>query len=222
MNIQSQNIERQMKYNNKVVPLVCSVASAERGEKGEKGEKGDVGEKGDKGEKGEKGDVGEKGEKGEKGDVGEKGEKGEKGIPGITPSKASIVFKKNNSQIVNKNEPCFINGWVANTSDKFTSDSVNVMILNKGLYHITININVSDFTDNDSIVSFFCLNNKTNLPLENVSEVHIHSSPTHPSTGMIHGIINVESNLSFRVSSNNVPNDGVSIYDTSYITLIEI
>jgi len=218
MNVQSQNIQRLMKYNNVIQP--------EKKEKGEKGEKGDVGEKGEKGERGEKGDVGEKGEKGdvgekgEKGDVGEKGDKGEKGIPGITLSKSSIVFRKNNSQIVNKNEPCFINGWTGNTSDKFTSDSVNIMILNKGLYHITININVSNFTDN---VSFFCLNTKTNLPLENVSEVHIHgSTAAHPSTGIIHGIINVDSNLSFKVNSNNVPNDAFAIHDSSYITLIEI
>lgn len=205
-NIQSQNFARQMRYDSKVSPApaetCCFIPQI-------KVEKGDVGEKGDKGDTGEKGD---------KGDV---GEKGDKGAPGIVPKKASIVLKKNNNQTVNQADGCIINGWNASTSDKFTSDSVNIMILNKGLYYICITINVADFAANSNI-SFSCLNNKTNLPVENVSEVHINGSPLLKSTGIIHGIIQVDSSLSFKVISNNVPQDALVISDTCQITLIEI
>ena len=80
---------------------------------------------------------------------------------------------------------------------------------------------MSDFIENSNI-SFVCLNNKTNLPIENVSEVHINGSRLLESTGIIHGIINVESNLSFKIISNNVPQDSLVISDTCQITLFEI
>ena len=225
-NIQSQNFARQMRYDSSKVSsaqTTCMIPQMIVGS-GSKGEKGDIGEKGDKGDVGEKGDKGDVGEKGDKGDVGEKGDKGdvgEKGATGIAPKKASIVFKKNNNQIVNQTDSCNINGWNLSTSDKFTSDSVNIMILNKGLYYICVNINVEDFAATSNI-SFVCLNNKTNLPVENVSEAHINGSPLLKSTGIIHGIINVDSNLSFKIISNFVPQDSLKISDTCQITLIEI
>ena len=192
-NIQSQNFARQMRYDSSKVSQVetCCVIPQI------KVEKGDIGEKGDKG------------------DI------GEKGAAGIVSKKASIVLKKNNNQVVSQADGCIINGWNASTSDKFVSDSVNIMILNKGLYYICININVSDFATNSNI-SFSCLNNKTNLPVENVSEVHISGSPLLKYTGIIHGIIHVDSSLSFKVISNNVPQDSLVISDTCQITLIEI
>ena len=228
MNVNYQNLARQMKYNSaKVAPASSSVVAPpliEKGDPGERGEKGDTGEKGPKGDKGDAGMRGEQGEKGEKGEeTGVVGPTGPQGPQGITSKKSSIVFKKNNTQTAAlSNDNCYINGWMASAlTDKFTSDTVNIMILNKGLYQVIINLNISELMTNN--VSFHCLNNKTSLPVENVSLVHI-SGPlinNSQATGVIHGIINVESTLSFKIVSNNVQGSLI-IHDTSQITLIEL
>ena len=134
--------------------------------------------------------------------------------------KKSVVFKKTDAQTAQKSDGCYINGWVKEGSDNFATDSVNIMILKKGTYYVTININVSQMFTNT--VSFFCLNNKTNLPLDNVSVVHINGPLMNKtqSTGIIHGIINVDSNLSFKVISDNI--QGAVTIDKSQITLVEI
>ena len=231
MNVNYQNITRQLRYNSASVPATkaevsCCVLPPPA-------EKGDVGDKGDKGEKGDKGDKGETGERGEQGIQGEKGEEtglvgpqGPQGIPGPLAKKSSVVFKKNNTQNVTQSDSCYINGWTCSTSlptsyDKFTTDTVNVMILNKGLYSITINVNISDLMTNN--ISFYCLNSKTNLPVENVSVLHISGPILNQSqtTGIIHGIINVDTNLSFKVVSNTVQGL-LTINETSQITLVEI
>ena len=135
--------------------------------------------------------------------------------------KKSVVFRKNDVQTAQKSDGCYLNGWNnKESSGNFATDSVNIMILKKGTYYVTININVSQMFTNT--ISFFCLNNKTNLPLENVSVVHINGPLMNKSqsTGIIHGIINVDSNLSFKVVSESI-SGGVTI-DKSQITLVEI
>jgi hypothetical protein len=133
----------------------------------------------------------------------------------------SVVFKKNEAQVAQKSEGFYINGWKQQLSNSnFATDSVNIMILQKGTYYITININVSQMFTNT--VSFFCLNNKTNLPLENVSVVHINGPLMNKtaSTGIIHGLITVDSTLSFKVVSESIQGS-LTIEKASQITVVE-
>jgi hypothetical protein len=133
----------------------------------------------------------------------------------------SVVFKKNEAQVAQKSEGFYINGWKQQLSNSnFATDSVNIMILKKGTYYITININVSQMFTNT--VSFFCLNNKTNLPLENVSVVHINGPLMNKtqSTGIIHGLITVDSTLSFKVVSESIQGS-LTIEKASQITVVE-
>lgn len=133
----------------------------------------------------------------------------------------SVVFKKNEAQVAQKSEGFYINGWRQDGSSNFATDSVNIMILKRGTYYITININVSQMFTNT--VSFFCLNNKTNLPLENVSVVHINGPLMNKtqSTGIIHGLITVDSTLSFKVVSDSIQGS-ITIDKASQITVVEI
>jgi hypothetical protein len=135
----------------------------------------------------------------------------------------SIVFKKNTPQTVaSLNDGCYLNGWSSSStsSDTFITDSVNIVILKKGTYQIIINVNISAMMTNN--IAFYCLNSKTNVPLENVSILHM-TGPllgTSQSTGIIHGIITVDTNLSFKVVSNTVK--GSLVIKESQISLIAL
>lgn len=228
MNVNYQNISRQLRYNSIDQPQVLPEkgCQGDKGDQGEKGDKGDQGEKGEKGDKGDKGDTGEQGIPGE--NIGIVGPPGPTGPMGPMYKKSSMVFKKSNTQNVTQNtetdDSCYVNGWTPSellSTDKFSTDSVNITILEKGIYQIIINVNISELLTNN--ISFFCFNNTTNLPVENVSEVHI-TGPivgTSQSTGIIHGIINVESTLSFKVVSNTVQGS-LTINDSTQISLVEI
>lgn len=139
----------------------------------------------------------------------------------VSYKKMSIVFKKNSPQEVKQlNDGCYLTGWTSTTSDTFITDTVNVVILKKGTYQVIINVNISNMMTNN--ISFFCLNSKTNIPLENVSTLHM-TGPllgTSQSTGIIHGIITVDTNLSFKVVSN--PVKGSLVIKQSQITLVAI
>jgi hypothetical protein len=95
------------------------------------------------------------------------------------------------------------------------------MILNKVSYQVIININISELMTNN--ISFYCINSKTNLPVDTISTVYINGPILGKSqvTGIIHGIINVENNFSFKVVSNALQGS-VVINDTSQITLIKL
>lgn len=135
----------------------------------------------------------------------------------------SIVFKKNTPQAVaSLNDGCYLTGWssTSTANDTFITDTVNIVILKKGTYQIIINVNISEMKTNN--ISFYCLNSKTNVPLENVSILHM-TGPllgVSQSTGIIHGIITVDTSLSFKVVSNTVK--GSLIINASQISLIAI
>lgn len=134
----------------------------------------------------------------------------------------SIVIKKNSPQVVSQvKDGCYINGWSSSiVSDTFITDTVNIVILKKGTYQVIINVNVSKLMTNT--ISFYCMNSKTNLPIDTMSMLHI-SGPlmgSSQSTGIIQGIITVDSNLSFKVVSNTV--NGSLIINESQISIIAI
>jgi hypothetical protein len=134
----------------------------------------------------------------------------------------SIVFKKNTAQPVTQlHDGCYLNGWSsASLSDTYITDTVNIVILKKGTYQVIINVNVSELMTNT--ISFYCLNSKTNLPVENMSVLHM-TGPLlgkSQSTGIIHGIMTVDTNLSFKVVSNTV--NGSLVINESQISIIAI
>jgi hypothetical protein len=134
----------------------------------------------------------------------------------------SIIIKKKTPQIVTQlKDSLYINGWSSSiVSDTFITDTVNIVILKKGTYQVIINVNVSKLMTNT--ISFYCMNSKTNLPIDTMSMLHM-TGPlmgNSQSTGIIHGIITVEGNLSFKVVSNTV--NGSLIINESQISIIAI
>lgn len=157
-----------------------------------------------------------------KGDIGPRGPQGEKGDIAI---KNGIVFKKINEQhCVSNNcddDKIVINGWSSSSFNNscFSTDTINILILKKGKYFVTANIDVSNLLING--VTFEIYDNKNN-DSTTTSKCRIPGPIlVGYNSGYIHGIIDVESSTSFKIISKDTFGK-LTILKSCQLTILEL
>ena len=157
--------------------------------------------------------------KGEAGPAGPKGEKGDIAV------KEGIVFVKQTQQVCvsnNTEDITVINGWSSSLDNhNFSTDSVNILVLKKGKYFITANIDVSNLLTN-GVTFEVCENNNNNKSSTTTSKCRI-GGPIliGYNSGYLHGILNVESSTSFKILSRDTYGN-LTILKSCQLTIVEL
>ena len=175
------------------------------GPEGPKGFKGDAGQKGPPGGPiGPKGPHGELGPTGPQGPIGPIGERGNVGPEGPSSKNPSCVLSKKDIQKING---IYISSSIKNwekiqsllDDDLFNVEDDLITIKKSGMYFFNATITVSNIFSN--ILTFNCTN-KNNEPIKSISTAIVDGPLMGTKSTYLHGIINVDSEFSFKVSSS--------------------
>ena len=177
------------------------------GPEGPKGLKGDVGPKGPPGGPlGPKGPPGELGPTGPQGPMGPIGERGNVGPTGPSSKNPSCVFGKKDTQQINNGNAANISSvknWEKIQSllddDLFQVADDLITIKKSGMYFFNATITVSNLFSN--MLTFNCTNNN-NEPIKSISTAIVDGPLMGTKSTYLHGIINVDGEFSFKVSSS--------------------
>ena len=206
MDINFQNIKRQMLYKNKDEKMIIIGATGPEGPTGPMGYQGMPGEQGFQGELGPtgpqgiqghigpeggpRGEVGPTGPPGPIGEVGPVGPRGEVG-PSGTPKTCTMVFTFDNDS------------WIKLTEDEenvFTTNDKMININHSGTYFISASISVTNLLINYVLFSFVSSDEK---PINTVCTSGINGPVMGRLSTQLQGIIKVDGNLSFKLKSSN-------------------